>query len=278
MNNNINFFTFGLPKSGTTFLQRTLNLHPQIASPSEHQLDFILKQYEKLFSQYNKALQIVDHRTGGQGSTPISNQGLLNIYKCTILSIMEDFAKGKKFRAINDNAIIHKLDFYNTLFDKPKMIAIVRNPLNQSISAWHHNERLAIEENNPQHRELNNKFGGFDGWVLYNVKIFSQTVKNLQAFQKKFDNLHIVCYESLVKDKEKILMEIFSFLGVEYDNKLLEQIVQKSSFESMKKESNVKGFFRNQQLKVDKNSISDKLIQEVFKISANEMKVFNYGI
>ena len=78
------FFCFGPPKSGTTFLQRTLNLHPDISCSSEHQFDFLLNQFQKVLEQYDHLRKVIDTRTGGQGVIPLSEVVRLKLFKVMI--------------------------------------------------------------------------------------------------------------------------------------------------------------------------------------------------
>jgi len=129
------FFCFGLPKSGTTFLQRLLNLHPDISCPSEHQLESLRRNFELLFSEYNKALANVDSRTGGQGPTPVSADAVNEIFRHAVETMARDAAGGKRIAGLNDNGAARNLDFYDALFARPVMIAIFRNPFDMAVSA-----------------------------------------------------------------------------------------------------------------------------------------------
>ncbi len=133
------FFCFGTPKSGTTYLQRVLNLHPEISCPSEHQFDFLNKKFSELLKQYDNVIKLVDHRTGGQGTSSLEHVICPELFRFTVQNMIWESAKGKKIAGANDNSIITRIETYNTLFNSPKLIAIFRNPIDTAISAWHHN-------------------------------------------------------------------------------------------------------------------------------------------
>lgn len=269
------FFALGLPKSGTTFLQRTLNLHPEIHCPSEHQLDFLIQRYEKIFSSYNENLNLVDKRTGGQGANLISSNTVKLIFRDSVYHIMNQSSGDANIVGLNDNAIIHKLGLYNRIFNNPKMIIIIRHPANVAVSAWKHNERLARTENNKAHTQLNNRYGGFEGWVLNHAKTFSFTIRNVLKEAKQNQNLKVITYEELIENKPERLKEIFEFLGASVSPGLINSIVEDSSFESMKKSSTEKGFFRSQEVKIDP-LINQELLSKIETIAKKEMKQLGY--
>ena len=47
------FFCFGLPKSGTTFLQLILDGHPKIQCPSEVSFTYLLDEFPKMMATYH---------------------------------------------------------------------------------------------------------------------------------------------------------------------------------------------------------------------------------
>ena len=101
------------------------------------------------------------------------------LFRYTVECIIEESAKDKGIAGANDNGIRHRIEAYNELFDSPKFIVIFRNPIDTAISAWHHNKRLAKEENNPNHEQLMTKHGGFEGWLKCVAELFSQDVKKI---------------------------------------------------------------------------------------------------
>src|SRR5215472_3366949 len=86
------FFCFGLPKSGTTLLQRALNMHPQISCPSEHDFSGLRTAFQRLFEGYNRGLQVADRRTGAQGATPVNSQTVEQVFRTAVEAIVRQAA------------------------------------------------------------------------------------------------------------------------------------------------------------------------------------------
>jgi hypothetical protein len=253
------FFAFGQAKSGTTFLQRTLNLHPEVSCSSEHQFTVFIDRFQQLFKQYDNLLALVDKRTGGQGIIPTSPFMVEKLFRYTVECIIEESAKDKGIAGANDNAILYRIEAYNELFDSPKFIVIFRNPIDTAISAWHHNMRLAKEENNPNHEQFMTKHGGFEGWLKFAAELFSQDVKRYKAFAENHNNIIMVRYEDLLRYKKNSLLQLFHFLGASTCDNILNCIIEQSSLKAMRENSSQKLFFRSASITMGQGVISDSL-------------------
>ncbi|HIE33051.1 MAG TPA: hypothetical protein EYP81_03265 [Thermodesulfobacteriaceae bacterium] len=122
---------FGIPKSGTTFLQMILNAHPEISCPSEHQLEILRQGLAQLLKHYNQILEKVDQLTGKQGPSPYLEEDFERIFAYMVMVAALRGAQGKnpqriKWFGLNDNAVILKLPFYAKLFPKARFVC---NPL-----------------------------------------------------------------------------------------------------------------------------------------------------
>lgn len=269
------FFCFGLAKAGTTFLQRTLDSHPEVSCPSEHSFKFLGDELVNLFKSYNSYLNVVDRRTGGQGATFVNSKTVKKVFRYSIEAIIEESAKGKPIAGVNDNSIIFNLQTYYSIFNRPKMIAIFRNPIDRAISTWHHNMRLAEEENDDGHKELMLKHGGFDDWMRLCAKGFNRYVVNCKKFCDENSNMLIIRYEDLIRGQET-LNQIFAFLGAGTDREVIEKVDAENTFERMRKNSPVPGFFRKASTSMGEGEISDELREELLKIAAPGLKALGY--
>ncbi len=270
------FFCTGLPKSGTTFLQRTLNLHAEIYCPSEHSFSALAKNLSVLLDQYQGLLELIDARTGGQGVMPFSGEVKNKIFRCTVEQLIIENTADKKIVGANDNAIVNNLEFYSDLFDQPRLIVIFRHPVDAAISAWHHNSRLAEEEKNPQHIEIMTRHGGFEGWLKFYAQLFEKTVQGYKNFSSKNPQVIHLRYEDLKNNKSQTLQRLFEFLGVAANNSLIDDVVKKSSLDAMAESSKYKAFFRAGSTSMGEGVVSGELKLEVEKISAGALEHLGY--
>lgn len=271
------FFCFGPPKSGTTLLQRALNLHPQVSCPSEIDCRPLYDGLKQLFEWYSNKLRLADRRTGGEGSSALAGGACLNpVFRAVVETMMLTAANGAPIVGVKDNNIITNPEFFNDLFDQPKLIAIFRNPIDQGLSAWHHNLRLAREENDPCHAQLIAQFGGLDGWLRQIAQMFIQNVARWCAFAAGRDNVHTVCYEDLVTNRMAVLSDIFSFLGADNDAATLHRIVDETDISRMRAESRNPGFFRAGAIDMGGDEITQELRRELEGMVAEPMQILGY--
>jgi len=271
------FFCFGPPKSGTTFLQRTLNLHPEISCPSEHQFNLIVNGLEELVQSYQDALQVIDRRTGGQGGAPMQKPTFTSIFRFYVEAMIKEAAKNEEpIIGANDNAIRNNLELYDEIFNHPRMIYIFRNPTDMAISAWHHNLRLSREENDPAHEQYMAQYGDFDGWIRQYAKWFARDVDTYRTFSKIHRNIILVRYEDLVTRKRKTLRAIFDFLGADKSEDVLKSIEYKSSLSYMRKKSSNPAFFRSASIDMGAGELSDQLRCDVAEIAGDALKFLDY--
>jgi hypothetical protein len=240
------FLCCGLPKSGTTFLQRMLDLHPQVSCPSEHNLVHLSTQLDRLLEDYGKTLTIIDRRTGGQGATLPDKNASLEILRATILALARSAARDKPVYGLNDNAIFSSVGFADELFQQPKMIAIIRNPVDLCMSAWRHNLRLAREE--PQQAavhldQLRNPAGTLDGYVLSRSGWYNANLQRFLDYAKDRPNIIITHYEQLVRNKQSELVRLFAFLNTDTSGTIIDTIVGRSSLTEMARNSTHPAFF-----------------------------------
>ena len=270
------FFCFGSPKSGTTLLQRALNLHPRISCPSEHDFRALYEGFKSLFGQYNNVLMQADRRTGGQGATMVGGESIDSAFRDCVLTLIKAAAGSKSIMGANDNSIIANLDFFNALFSQPRMIAIFRNPVDQGLSAWHHNLRLAQEENDPRHSQLMTQFGGLDGWLRYYATMFNQNADRWSQFASRHDNAYMVRYEDLVARRKAVLRALFTFLGADADDATLEPIVTETDIDRMRATSPNPRFFRAGATDMGSREVTKRLRREIAGMTADAMKRLGY--
>lgn len=270
------FFCFGPPKSGTTLLQRALNLHPEVYCPAEHQFSFLADRLKESLEQYEKIMAIMDNRTGGQGTAPLDPAVHAELFRVAVRNILVSGSGSARIAGAKDNKIIGAMETYRKLFPDARFVVIFRNPLDVAVSAWHHNLTLAQEENNPAHKELMTRHGNLDEWVRNTARAFSTHVRAYQEFQSRNDNILMLRYEDLVNRKAEKLTEIFAFLGVSTNPEVVAGIADQSSLEKMKAQSRRKTFFRSGGIQMGGDEVSNALREEVSDIAADALNALGY--
>jgi len=146
------FFVVGAQKSGTTWLQKTLNSVAGVHCLGEgHFVDKLLMPMAQTRHEYNKMMQVVQHRIyendGYYGGIP--DQELLALTRSWILNIMLRNANAPQdeILALGDKTPGHSfhLPTLKQLFPGARFLHILRDGRDVAVSAFHHRQRLEQE-------------------------------------------------------------------------------------------------------------------------------------
>ncbi len=204
------FLIVGAARSGTTFLVYLLHQHPRIFFPAVKEPMF--------FALYEQEKVIIDIRTGRRVDYPVES---LNNY----LKLFRGAKKGQLMGEASTwylyfygATLANIAKVYGQAMNQLKIIILLRNPVER---AWSHywfkrrnGEELlgfdqAISASVVAERKEKNYTPGFD--YLDYGKYFLRVKAYLDSEAKT----KIIIYEDLLKDKEKVMKELFFFLGVE---------------------------------------------------------------
>ncbi|CAL1272155.1 unnamed protein product [Larinioides sclopetarius] len=172
---------------------------------------------------------------------------------------------------------------------KAKVLYIYRNPADTVISFYHFmqgvwGEKFDLDE-------------FFDGFLTGNIE-YGRYFEHVLSFldHKNDDNLLLLSYENLHANRKEGILRIAKFLGDKYyrnlseDESLLNQIVERTSFDYMKKKlthelppktekdnapeksRNTINFFRKGIVGDGKNSLSPEQMKRLQKVATEIMK------
>ena len=241
------FFCGGMPKSGTTLLQRILDLHPEISCNSEDNLEFLAQSFLDLHKKYNLILSLLASRTGAEKYKEIDKKVFLKNFYYLIKDIAINRNEKVKFIGISDNNFLLKnLVNLSNIFLNSKTIIIFRNPIDIALSAWDHNQRLYKKEKSEEHLNIMKIDGELDlnKYIIHRSKLWNKQVKNLLLQTEKIPSkLLIITYEDLCMNKKKIVKKIFQHLGCSDDEGIISKVIEESSLEKMRKLSSDPSFF-----------------------------------
>jgi hypothetical protein len=183
-----NFLIIGAARSGTTWISKNLELHPEIYIPRKKELHFFDSKYSKGMSYYESFFNDVDSATAVGEATP----AYLHV-ECAAARIRE-----------------HLPDV--------KMIVSLRNPVDRLYSRYWNargrfseNEGLSFEEKIAQKPALIE-----EGFYVDHLRRY------LDLFPR--EQLLILLFDDLVTDPSSFLVQMYRFLGVseDYSSELLD--------------------------------------------------------
>ena len=276
------FFCGGMPKSGTTFLQRILDLHPEISCNSEDNLEFLAQGFLDLHKKYNFILSLLASRTGAEKYKKIDKEVFLKNFFYLIKDIAINRNEKVEYIGISDNNFLLKnLVNLSNVFSNSKTILIFRNPIDIALSAWDHNQRLYIKEKSEEHLNIMKIDGELDlnKYIIHRSKLWNKKVKNLLLQIKKIPNKFlIITYEDLCMNKKKIIKKIFQHLGCSDDEVIISKIIDETSLEKMRKTSSDPSFFNKGRMNFGEKELDPLTIKSAIDFSREGLDLIKFQL
>ena len=198
-----NFLIVGAPKAGTTSIYQYLNQHPEIYFSKEKEPFYFLPNILNNTNINDPMYQSLKNKS--------------HLKTDDYLSLFNDV---KTEKAIGE-ATVHYLYHYKEVIpnikrelNNPSIIIILRNPIHRAFSNYKYQSRgqfnsfekaLELEE-----YRIKNNFNSF--WYYKKVGLYFDPVK---SYINNFDKVHVCFFEDFIKNKEKFMTEVFSFLCVD---------------------------------------------------------------
>lgn len=226
------FFVCGAPKSGTTWLQRILDAHPEVCCSGEgHFITRFSAPVAKVVRAYNRdlgweATLVYDGQPYYGGVDQAEFDAVVRGFILARLGARAD-AQTRWLGDKTPNYFKH-LDQLHRLFPDAKIIHIVRDPREVAVSRMAFSKRAGAADacipGSQQHRAT------LDGAV----QSWTDAVTKVDAFAGANPGLvHEVGYLDLHADPIGEAERLFAFLGAPTPRVLMEQIVAATSFEAL---------------------------------------------
>jgi hypothetical protein len=228
------FFIVGTIKSGTTWLQKMLDGHPNIACRGESHLAVtippkvqnILNEQNTLIAEKNNMLQ---HKTEDQ-YPEFDHEDLQYLIQTTMgLSLLKLVDDKKSITHIGEKTPSHlyHLSVLKHIFPNAKVIQITRDCRDCIISGWHHIYRETPDVAKSTYPELSS----------YTEVLTKQWIFDLQTglqFQNEHPNdFHLIKYEDLHTQPETSIENVIQFLNASSNPDEIKQTIDAGSFENL---------------------------------------------
>lgn len=222
----------GAPKSGTTWMQRVLDAHPEVCCSGEgHFIERFTGPLAQVVRGYNEDLAIETDQVyqGEPYYQPVSQAEFDAVARAFILSRLSSRA-GPEARWVGDKTprYTHQLEQLNRLFPEARFIHIVRDPRDVAVSRMGHSHRVGLWDvfrpGSQQHRDA----------VEATILGWKEAVAKVAAFADAHPGrVHEVRYRDLHADPVSENTRLFSFLGVSDQPVLMRMIAAQTSFEAV---------------------------------------------
>ena len=273
------FFVGGTPKSGTTWVQRALDLHSKIVCSGEgHFQEFIFKPILDMYRAYNIKLTAVAELV--YESKPfhqrVSDQDALS----TMRQIAERILlrrTGPDTEAVGDKTpgYIYTLRDLDLVFPSMLFIAVMRDPRDAAASRLHH----AARTYDPQ--ALDRETTLWTEVVQSSAKGWMNAYERSRNFSRDNpERILFVRYEDLVAEPVVHFERVFDFLKVATEPGEVEAIAWQSRFEAFSgRKPGVEdrsSFYRKGITGDWRNVLDDASEAAIRAVCADGMRAFGY--
>ncbi len=229
------FIVTGVTKSGTTWLQRMLDSHPEVACGGESKLNVFLTQLAPAIREYNTALAKTNEKIYKEQAVyqPLAQPQARAIMQYLFLDRLEAVrraaaASGKTaaLRWIGDKDPDYKRDLvsWRAILPESRMISTTRDGRDCYVSLWFHlypeREPLAAENR-----------ADFVSRIQGHATTWRDTMAKFQRDASEHPGRHFaIRYESLLDDAEGEMTRLFEWFGCDASQATVAEVVARNAF------------------------------------------------
>lgn len=267
------FFVVGAPKSGTTWLQKMLDNHPEILCSGEGHFRRYIADFGQVIKNYNQNLATVNQYVyeGKPSYTNVNDELFDYLITGFIASMLGQRQEQKNARFFGDKTPLNVeyMDILQVLFPTAKFIHIVRDGRDTAISITRHSDRMLSRPPTLAGQDL------FYQCIKEGAERWNGAIQAALKFKQRFPlQYHEVFYHDLKQQPFEVMAGILKFLGAETSDATLRTIIDANSFEKLsggRKEGqeDLQSFYRKGIIGDWKNAFDAKSL-EVFNQYAGE--------
>lgn len=240
------FFVTGSPKSGTTWLGKLLDAHPEISCSGEACVHKFTKSLIHISNEYNELLERRSENFSESNKFPPLKEAevhaMMRYFIELRMGIIADPNK-TKLKLVGEKDPVHAANFpiLHKLFPEAKVLHIIRDGRDVALSAWHHNLRMKVKD------VIDAGLGVFlDEAAKQWAWILRRALDTAPILGEQYLEVR---YERLLSDPLPQMKRILSHLGADATDETAQACLDAASFEKLSQgrkqgEEDSKSFFR----------------------------------
>jgi Sulfotransferase family len=228
------FFVTGVTKSGTTWLQRMLNSHPEVACGGESKLNVFLTQLGPALRAYNEALTKTNEKIYRDEAVyqPVGQAQAVAVMQYLFLDRLGAVQRaavtaGKSApRWIGDKDPDYKRELatWRRVLPEARMVSTTRDARDCYVSLWFHlypdREPLAADNR-----------ADFLGRIHGHAATWRDTMAKFRKDAAEHPGRHFaIRYETLLDDAQGEMTRLFDWFGCDASEATVAQVVEQNAF------------------------------------------------
>jgi len=263
-------FCSGQPKSGTSFLQRVIDAHPDMVCPSECHLYYLMNGLITLLKQHNDLVRDNARATAqaDDGVYFVQND-LAQAFSMLVkrLAMRNQGDDDCKWSMLKDNGIPYTFENYRRIFPNARFVFVVRDPRSVACSSWYSNLR--------HEPDFEKRAGSLDDWCEVVAREWAKMYSTLDAaihIQEHAQKMLICRYEDMVLDPRETFTRIFNFLSVDATGTVVTQVAEETRFEKQARDP----YFRRGGIDAWKEDLTTDCADRALKTAGPLASTFGY--
>jgi hypothetical protein len=221
------FFVTGLTRSGTVWVQKAIDAHPEAACRGEgHFIDMLYPQLKRAIGDYNQQVGVGrgQMEAAGVNSVPsdFTYQELEYLLATSIGLAFNRWIGDDHVKCVGERTPDYaiNMEMLSRVMPNAKFINVIRDGRDEVASAWTFNRRY-------QGEQFSKRFPEFSDFVDVFANSWAGAVGDARRFGRAHRDIYIdVCYEDLLSDPGPVMRDVCLFLGLYDSDEALDQCIR----------------------------------------------------
>jgi hypothetical protein len=269
------FLITGMPKSGTTWVQRICRAHPDMHCRAEDQFTKFWSKISGLVDDYNDLVDLRDKQRDKQGVEPLNRSDSLKLFYAMIKIALDKAPQHIVWSGIKDLTLSAR-GFMNYL-PGSRVVNVIRDPRDTAISAWAHSNRIRENVSEPA-------LSLDDTFLMETATHWIKQLSLAKAARTEAPNqTYDIRYEDLIEDFSTAAHGLLEFLDVGRAPTIIEALREETDFTLLSGgrapgQVDDSSYFRKGLAGDWRRALSDAQIAMVHDVCSAELKANGYDL